>query len=858
MSRFSFLLFFACIPALAQTSPEELAMDRMQKKGKWSKVEQSFRKSLSKDWINPEARYMLSLFYFNKGNPSNNLDSAYAYSLTAMRDLESSLPKDRERLKRIPLDSILLLRLTARIDSTAFEKARQLNSEAGYQYFIDRHKTAAQMSFAIELRDEVAYIDALKTNTWSGFQKFIAKYPSSLRQSDAQSRYDKLLLEDKTSDHKLSSYVKFYKQFPKSPYRSQVEKSIFDLSTASGSPESFRGFIAGYPSSKSSFKAKNILFKLQLTEDEDIFDDSWMTDSLKYIEQLNKSYWVPVIKSGKYGFIDDRGEEIIAPSFEMIAEEYRCGDVRDRVLVTSSGLIARNGKRISQSKVNESKEIGLGYLLLSSDSAKFVIHESGFNVGPSVDAAHLIANRFIGLEKGRKWSIYSLTGNQLLPFSYDEITAFDSLIVLTKGGKKILTTPGRIGKSNSPSALAEDFVFDEVRRWGPQQYWVRNGLLEGVIDARLNFIILLDRQQLRKTSFGFIYGKDDKVFLKGISRFENIVYKTVNEQAGWIRLQTGDCRYQLYDKGLDRIITGDSVWFQGQLAFLESNDSVKAFLPEGQKISFPRNTSFQFKEYRDSASWLLLDDKKKKVVYDAVSGIKLFTLDFDQLEAVSPDAFLITRANKKGLISEDGKIFVPIEYDAIVSTEPGGFSLLKDKKFGSYDVSSKLLIKPTFERNIRSYNHSLKMAFKEKGYGFIYPDGKLLGTFEWEDIQYWNDSTAWVKKNFQWILFEIYAQKTKLDRVRNYTIVKDSPDEKIYIIRQDNALGVISNRRGIIVPIQYSDVINLGSKDVPLYFTERNIEEAGISVVVYFDHRGKVIRKQAMETDEFEKINCDN
>jgi hypothetical protein len=115
-----------------------------------------------------------------------------------------------------------------------------------------------------------------------------------------------------------------------------------------------------------------------------------------------------------------------------------------------------------------------------------------------------------------------------------------------------------------------------------------------------------------------------------------------------------------------------------------------------------------------------------------------------------------------------------------------------------------------------------------------------------------------VKKNFQWILLEISAYKTKLDRIRNFTVIKDSPLEKIFIVRQDNAFGVISSRHGVVVPIQYSDIVNLGSKEVPLYFTERNIEEAGISVVIYFDRFGKIIRKQAMDTEEFEKIYCDN
>ena len=859
MNRTSFVLFFfGCFTASGQISPEKLALGRMDR-GKWQKVEQSLRKSLTRDSLDPEVHYLLSLYYFASANPSFNVDSAYAYAESSRRYFRRSPAKDLERLKKVPLDSLQLSRLTARIDSASFEKSKRLNTEMAYQYFIDHHPFAPQHSSAVELRDEVAFLEALKLNTWNSFQNFMTRYPSSHRRKEAEGRFDKLLFEDKTKGQRLVNYIEFYQQFPESPYRSIVEKNIFELSTASGAVESFRWFIENYPRSKWSRMAKNILYKLLPAEEENVFDPTWMTDSLKEVDHLNKSYWVPVYKSKRYGFIDEQGIEVIAPTFENIQEEYRCGEVRDRLLATSHGLVARNGVMLWKGAVLGIKEIGSGYIVLSADSGSYVLHESGFRIEKNtVDDAQVIANNFIGVRKGQKWAVRSLAGKAILPFSFDEITAFDSLIILNKGGKKVLTTPARLGRFANQGEFKEDFVFDEIRRWGNQHYWVRNGNLEGVMDARLNFIIPLDRQVLRKTSFGFLREKDDKLFIKGIPRLEATAYKLVNEQAGWLHMQTSEGRQLLYDKSLDMLHEGDSAWLHGQLAFLGLGDSVSVFLPSGQKLSFPNSAPFQFKEYRDSASWLVLDEKKKKVVFDAASGVKLFAMEVDQIEAITPAIFLVSHLNKKGLVAADGKVLVAVEYDAIVVAGDNSFSLLKGKKFGWYDGTTKLLIKPTFDRNLKSYSKSIYLAFREKGYGFIQPNGKPLGAFEWEEIQYWNDSTAWVKKNFQWSLLEIYSQKVKLGKVKDFSVVCDLPAEKIYILHQENAFGVISNRRGIVVPMQYSDIVNLGSKEVPLYFTERHIEEAGISVVVYYDSHGKIIRKQAMEADEFEKIYCDN
>ena len=859
MSRISFVLFFfGCFTASGQINPEKLALGRMDR-GKWQKAEQSLRKSLARDSLNPEARYLLSLYFFASGNPSSNLDSAYVYAKSSTKHFQRSSAKDRERLKKIPLDSLELNSLVVKIDSASFEKAKRLNTGTAYQYFIDHHPFAPQRSSAVELRDEVAFLEALKLNTWNSFQTFMTRYPSSHRRKEAEGRFDKLLFEDKTKGQRLVNYIEFYRQFPESPYRPIVEKNIFELSTASGSVASFRWFVENYPKSKWSGMAMNILYKLLPAEEENVFDVAWMTDSLKQVDHLNKLYWVPVYKSKLYGFMDEQGTEVIAPTFENIQEKYRCGEVRDRLLATSQGLVARNGAILWKGVVLGVQEIGSGYIVLAADSGNYVLHESGFRIEKNtIDDAQVIANNFIGVRKDKKWAVRSLAGKAILPFLFDEIATFDSLIILNRGGKKILTTPARLGRLADKGEFKEDFVFDDVRRWDNQLYWVRNGNLEGVLDARLNFVIPLDRQILRKTSFGFLRGKDDKLFIKGIPRLEAAAYKVVNEQAGWVHMQTEDDGQLLYDKGLDLLHEGDTAWLQGQLAFLRSGDSVSVFLPSGQKLSFLNRASFQFKEYRDSVAWLVLDEKKKKVIIDAASGVKLFTMEVDQIEPVTPAIFLVSRMNKRGLVAEDGKVLVPIEFDAIVAVENNSFSLFRDKKFGWYDATTKLLIKPTFERNLKPYSNSLRLAFKEKGYGLILPNGKPLGAFEWEEIQYWNDSTAWVKKNFQWILFEIYSQKVKLGNVRDFSVVCDLPAEKIYILHQENAFGVISNRRGIVVPMQYSDIVNLGSKEVPLYFTERHIEEAGISVVVYYDSHGKIIRKQAMEADEFEKIYCGN
>ncbi len=844
--------------AYGQISPEKLATGRMDK-NKWQKTGQSLHKTLVKDSLNPEVHYVMSLFFFTSRNPYFDIDSAHRYSIAASRVYGKATPKERERLKRVPLDSASLFALARGIDSAAFERTKQINTASGYQTFMDRYASARQLNAARELRDEVAFLDALKINTWKAYEGYMLQYPSSRRIGEAKERYERLLYEDKTNDGRLATFIKFHQQYPESRYRAEAEKNIFQLSTATGSAASFQWFLRYYPSGKFATRARNILFRLQQSDERSSTDRQWMTDSLREADRIAGSYWVPVIKSGLFGFIDSEGKEVMPPKYATVSEEYKCGDVTENVLLTSAGLVARSGKIIASGRLISAEHLGSGFLLVVSDSGKHVVHESGFAVSTvPMEGAQVVAGQFIALQKNKKWSIHSFGGQQLLAHAYDNVTAIDTIILLVKNGKKIVSTPYRVASKSRQQEFREDFVFDDIRRWGDEQYWVRNGALEGVIDANLKFVIPLDRQTLRKAPFGFVRGKEDRFFIKGLTKLENVPYKSVSERGGWIILESVNGAHSLYDRPLDRLDKGDSAWFQGRMAFLLAADSVKAFLPSGQRLTFQKDVPFRIEEFTDSSAWLILEEKKKKAVFDVASGIKLFTMEFDDIDAVGDGLFTVARAGKKGVVDESGKILVPIEYDAIVAIGNGSFSILKDKKFGWYDAKTRSLIKAVFERNIKPYNSKLHSAFKDGKYGFILPDGKPLNNFGWEEIQYWNDSLAWGKKNFQWILFDIQSQATKVDRIRNFEVIKDTPAEKIYLIRQDNAFGVISSRRGIVVPLLYSDIVNLGNRDIPLYFTERHIEEAGISVVVYYDQHGKIVRRQALETEEFEKIYCDN
>lgn len=857
MCRFLiFLLSFLSTAVWAQSATGKQLLDRI-KNEKWEKAEQLIQKTLSKDSINAEINFIASLLFLNSRYPHYNVDSSFYYLRSASYQIKKLSSKEKEKLSGIPLDSLTLTDQKQKVDSIAFESSKRIGSEESFNHFLKRYTNARQINLAIQLRDDAAFTAAIKKNSKSDYESFLKNYPNSIHTSTIQNKYSELIFIEFTKSGRLKSYEDFIREHPNNSFRSIAEQHVFEIATASGSQQSFLAFIKNYPKSKSTKKAIDVLFYL----DDNFIEtnQNLILDSLKKVINLNHSYWIPFIKSGQYGFMNSSGVEEVAPSFDKIHPDYLCGDIRTDYLITSRGILSRNGNFLYEGEVSEVKDLGDGFLKIDAASNTFLLHKSGFRIETEgIKDARVLAGRFLIVNKPSGWGIISFSGRALSAYIYEDISSFDDWIVLTKNGKKVVVTADQIGAVADQQPLPQSLVFDDVRRWADGLCWVRNDALEGVLNESLEFIIPLDRQVLSKTPFGFLRKKGNEFFIEGIKDMQGIAYDKVILQGHWMLTRQTRELPKLFDAQSGKRITdkADSIWFDKNIALVKAKDSIHAWLKPNLHLDFnlAANASLFGK---DSSAWIVVEEKNKKAVYDALSGKKLFVADFEKIESPATGVFQIIKGNKKGMIDSNGKVILNPEYDAIIQSESGRFSLLKDKKFGLFDLTTRKLIKPMYERNIVQYNNQWFTAFKDGGWGFIQSDLKPVGKFQFNEIQYWNDSVAWVKENFQWKLMKIKSGEIALDKIRDFTYVKKYPHEHVVIIHRDNYYGVISNRHGIVIPATFTDIINLGDSETPLYFTEKHVEEADIYVVIYYNHQGKAIRKQAFEGEEYEKIFCE-
>jgi hypothetical protein len=852
------VLLFLAAQSRAQilASPERAAAGSIAKK-RWSKAESQLRKALRKDSLNVVARYLLSGWFFKRENPAYNTDSSYHEVMRALSYYPLLSSKIREKMKRFPLDSIRMIRLREQVDSTIFRDVKNIHTEKAYIQFLRDHPFAREKNEALQLRDEVAYLDAINNNTHEGFLDFLNKYPLASNAPEARKKYERLLYESRTNDRHLSSYEQFLQEYPETPFRNEIEKHIFELFTLSGEAERYLSFLQAYPSSHLAKKAQNILFHILQEQDDPQAAELFLTDSLRQVSLLQESYLAPFLKNGKFGLIDKNGHEVVAPVLENLSDEYKCGNIKEDIIGLPGRILARNGKTIFIGETEDIDDVGSGFLLVTSKGCNIVLHKSGFVADSSVTRARVLNNRFLAILQDSAWRLVALNGKRLVPETWDDVLIQNNVVALKKKSLWYLVTLKQLATAAEEYSLPLPTHYEEVKMLPNGLIWTKIQGLQGILDQTLQEVIPLSDHVLTPSFFGFLARSQDGYAIYDLSGKQASSFEQISLHEPWLAVRKNGL-WRLFDPYLQEYQSPvyDSIRFEGPFVLGTSSDTLSVHFNTTHRQSFKLPLVTAFIPGKDSTSFISIESEGKKTVYNA-SGKKLFTTTYDQIQYAGEDLFIVHKKEKKGLINKDGKMILPIEFDAIGSASNHVISLLRNMKFGLYQITQGKLIKPQFDKNLIPYTTRLVAAFRDGLYSFINWDNKPEGAIQFEEIQYWNDTTALLKINQQWS-FYTFATKTVLHpNIKAIRMIRDTPDEKLAIIQQPNAFGVVSNKRGLVIPLSFSDLVNVGSPEEPLYFTEKHVEEASVFVVIYYDRNGKFLRREVyQEADDYEKIYC--
>ncbi len=855
-----FLLFLLApvSKSLGQLDHERKAWSRIQA-GKWESAHRLLQKSLLKDSANLEATYVLTHWFFTPANPDFHIDSAYRYINKSIRNYDTLTSRDKEKVHKFPIDSLILHNLLAKIDSAGFERAKEKNTEASYLQFIQSFKTAVQLPNAIELRDEVSFLGALKVNTYQSFWDYLLRYPQSHRAKEAIERYEKLLFEEKTKSKRLASFKSFLKEYPASPYAAEAQAQVFEICTASGEPSDFIKYLKEYPSNHYEKFVNDLLFHVY-KEREEAIPASILSDSLKMVKELDSRFWIPFLKNNVFGFMDQTGAEVLSPQFNDVRDDYKCGAVMDDILSLPDGYFSRTGKKIANhtSTINS---IGSGFLTHNENNCLQLIHKSGrVIVSDCFEEYKLIDDNFIAARRNGYYTVYTLTGRSLPLSGLTQVTDAEGVVLLTRNNKVTINTIKQLAALADGNAFDDELVFDEVIAIDKNLLLVRNSGMEGILDNNLTYVVPLGRHTLTKTPFGLIEKQNGRSSIHELSaELENKTFSSISYYRNWLVLKDAN-QIQLFDIPSKKMIetNADSVWFERSLTFIRKDKFYKVYITPTHSIDLQQDSKINFIASRDSVQFFYTENKKKRTVFNLDKGDQVFVTEFELVESLGKDYFIVSKGALKGVLARNGKKVVPVEMEAIVLTDKKHLSLLKNRKFGLYDLQSRKYFKPEYERNVIPIDESNLVVYKDGFYRVMNLQAKPVTKFEFSEVQAWGDSLIWVKNNSRWHILNYVTQEIVLDQVKDFALIKDTDEEKIAHIHRENFYGIVSNKKGVIVPPSFTDIINLGTSNHPIYFTEKQFEVAGIFVVVYFDEDGKLVRRQAYEEEEYDRLLCEN
>jgi outer membrane protein assembly factor BamD (BamD/ComL family) len=850
------------------------ALKQLEKK-EFDKVVITLDKDLEKDSINAEAKYIYSLLYMDELFEGKNIDTAYQYILNSREDFNTQDEKARVKLERLGINENSIKTQKTRIEHAAFRRSQYENTIASYEDFLARFPESDKIEEAENLRNALAFENAKSVNTFISYQNFMEMYPEAREVEEARRMFDKLLYEEKTSDGTLESYEEFIRYFPSSPYVNDAKEMVFAIQTSANDVQSYIGFLHRYPESHLRKRAIDYIYHVykENNRPEDFryeYEFLNIGDSLTRVSLNDKFFMVPVYEEEKYGFMDQRGVLLIEPTYENINKDYFCGDISEDFLIVSHNdqqiIVSKRGAVIYDKDFYNVVDLGYGLLRISYNGLYGLLHKSGYLILPiEYKDLGFLNGRYIRYRKDNQYGLQTVSGKLILEDIYDDIREEGSFMIIEKD-RTIAVTRGDLLLQRATGKETDlKFRYDDVELVDQSSLLCFMDGKETVLGKDLKMQIEFREQEIYEIPGGWLVKRDSLYEL-----YDEIFYnlagpalEKVETKDDLVSVMRGG-KYALYDfnGAFPKQFHFDSVsLLSEQLAIVRRDEEYKVIFrygglrdlynPEKSRLLRPSGNS-------KTTQYLITETQKGTIIVYNNLGRQVLKGKVSNIQAFGDEYLVYTKNKKVGMSDSSGRVLLKPEFDGIANYNIGYVTTLKNRKFGIYNRHIGLKISPQYDVSPRPYNDQLIIAARDRLYGFIDHTNTDVTPFEFADIQYWNDSIALCRTEYDfWVLYDIYNQEIYLDEITNFHTISQSPKERIILFTSDEHFGIASNVTGLIINPSFTDIVNIGNIDDPLYFAEKYIPEAEFFVVIYYNKVGDILRKQVFTNEEYGNIYCE-
>jgi len=365
------------------------------------------------------ANFGLSVIYLREDNPFHNIDSAYVCIKYSTQNYKTLTTKLKAKYADLSADSVRIYEQRDNVSNAWFKRALNVNSEFGYQDFINKHPWSQHLPEAITLRDSLFFEAALTGHKAKDFKAFMVKYPNSKFYTQARSRFEKQLYIEQTRHQDLASYINFIDNYPDSPFIEDAENKVFEIETSSKTIKSYEEFINTYSSNRNISKAWDELYQTFIGEHQ--FEDAISeflerypnTPFKKAVElelELSKTVFLPIRSDNVWGFINADNTFKIEASYDYVdqfSEGYAAVMIDDKI-----GYISKTGALKIPCQFDDGFAFNEGYAVVEQNEFYGLINRQGEFVVPAVytDLGQMVDDR-IPFQKDDLYGYFDEKGN---------------------------------------------------------------------------------------------------------------------------------------------------------------------------------------------------------------------------------------------------------------------------------------------------------------------------------------------------------------------------------------------------------------------------------------------------------------
>ena len=849
---------------------------RMYERGDIPKTIEALEKSFEKDSLNPGAYYLYSILSIDTAYSNYDVDSAYLFVNKAIEQFTAVTdPKELEDFAELGVDSLNLERQKDKVDSLKYLLIIDQNTIAAYNAFLDNHIDAKQIPDAIKRRDRLAFEAAARTNTWQSYLAFKEKYPKSIDRNEADKRYKKLIYEERTADGSLSSLSSFLEEFPQSPYREQVEFDLFPMFAEENTIEVYRGYLEKYPNERRLAQINNRLFHIYkerypAAEYFNDFDFEIDTDSLNNsLVKEQSGAWYAKLEGGKISWISASAETQLQNAFDKVGNDCLCNPLEEDILLgTLDGqqvVMGRDGGIIYRGQIDSVRDAGHGLLIVKNIEGERLINKAGeVFIELPVEEIRVFNESMILTKRNGFYGIETIMGSKYLDNEFIAVEPFGDWLLLEKeDGIQLI----KLSSLDLKKAFNFNAQYDEIEDLENGKYWTIRNEREAILDKNLNPIIPFGNHQIYDRDYGFKLESDSGVQLyhDKFIELKDSVFSRILENDRWLALEA-DSTWSVYDQlgSLDTEYNYDSValWGENMLMLFKSNQSWAQF-KNGKKLVMEAKSIAKLLvpqnyittgEKAEHDFFMVTDKDKRSSIYND-QGKEILNSNYRDVAALGPNLLRLQKRNA-ALVDSTGNFLLNFIYDGIGSNNKGYVSILDGGKVGVINPALNFAIKPEYDKLLEPYNDSLLIVTDDKYKGFIDIKNEQLTSFEFDQIEYLNDTLALTLYEEEWLVYDIYNDEAVLEGLVDYEFIKNNNEQVLIKVTTETGIGVFDLEKGEVIEFTFTDIKVLGTEESPLYFAVKFIPEASLYVIIYIDENGNNLFTQSLKEAEYFKIAC--